>query len=315
MEGMRKGFTLSLLITILFGGGYFYYIAEAVCPVPISYTLGDIDERFNITREEARLSLSEAESVWEDATGRNLFTYEEDGKLTIHFVFDDRQQFINAEGEFKEKLDATENISDAIKDTYANLVEEYTDLKMTYETKVASYEQKLAVYNAEVERYNNQGGAPSDVYESLSEQKRVLNREQASLNELSSSLNELVREINNIGEKGNSLINTYNQGVGVYNETFGESREFTQGDYTGEEINIYTFEDSEELKLVLVHELGHALSLEHVDGEESIMHYLLGGQPESSMLSEYDLAEFDRVCGDKTLWEKIELSFERSFAS
>lgn len=304
---LRKGFALALLIVALFGGGYFYYIAQAVCPIPRSYSIGELDDRFDISQEEARLAVAEAESVWEDATGRNLFTYEErNGDLTINFKFDQRQEFVNAEGELKEKLDATENISDAIGETYAALVEKYNDLRMTYATRVAEYEQRLNRYNAEVEDYNDKGGAPADVYEALEQEKRLLNREQSDLNAMAGDLNGLVSEINEIGEKGNKIITTYNTGVNVYNETFGEAHEFTQGDYADNVITIYTFEDTEELELVLAHELGHALSLDHVDGERSVMHYLIGEQ--HAALSDEDLAEFNRVCGNRSLWERLKLT-------
>jgi seryl-tRNA synthetase len=182
---------------------------------------------------------------------------------------------------------------------------------VTYADRVEAYERKLNAYNEEVEKYNEQGGAPEEAYESLSERKKQLNKEQAELNNLASELNKLVAEINNIGDRGNNLINTYNQGVSVYNETFGESHEFTQGDYSNSTIKIYTFEDKQELKLVLVHELGHALSLGHVEGEGSMMHYLIGEQPRDAVLSEADLAEFNRVCGDISLIDRIKLSLER----
>lgn len=292
------------MVTLLFGGGYFYYIAQAVCPVPIAYSIGEIDERFDLNEDEARVIISEAESVWEDATGRNLFSYEEDGELVINFVFDNRQKFIEAEDQLKEKLDATENVSDELQNTYASLVSEYNELRVSYATKVEIYEKRLQRYNAEVEKYNEQGGAPADVYEALSKEKEALDAEQSSINSLSSKLNVLVEEINSIGEKGNSLIDTYNEGVGVYNKTFGEPREFTQGDYVNGTITIYTFEDAEELKLVLVHELGHALSLGHVEGKESAMYYLIGEQPEELVLSAEDIGEFDRVCGEKSIFQK-----------
>lgn len=298
------------MITILFGGGYFYYIAQAVCPAPISYSIGSIDSRFNLSEDEVRVALSEAESVWEDATGRNLFSYEEDGKLVVNFVFDDRQEFVNAEDTLKEKLDETENISESIKNTYASLVSQYNELRISYATKVEQYERKLNAYNDEVEKYNNSGGAPSDVYSTLSKQKRALDAEQTSLNALSNKLNVLVKEINNIGDKGNLLINTYNSGVNLYNESFGEPREFTQGDYTNSTIKIYTFENKTELDLVLVHELGHALSLNHVEGKDSAMYYLIGGQSPDIGLTAADLAEFDQVCGEKNIWEKIKVSLK-----
>lgn len=305
---MRSGFTIVLIATILFGGGYFYYIAQAVCPVPIEYSLGEVDERFNLTEEEARLVIAQAESVWEDATGRNLFSYEENGELVVNFVFDERQQLVEAEGDLKQKLDATENISEAISATYAELVAQYNDLSLTYADRVEVYEKELSRYNEEVEKYNRQGGAPADVYASLSHRKQALNREQTELNSLASKLNTLVTEINNIGEKGNKIITSYNQGVNVYNEAFGEAREFTQGDYTDGVIKIYTFEDKKELELVMVHELGHALSLDHVEGEKSAMFYLIGGQSADLTLSDEDLQEFDRVCGEKNLIEKIKFS-------
>jgi hypothetical protein len=310
---MRSSFLTALIATILFGGGYFYYIAQAVCPTPLEYSLGSIDERFNMTKDEARIVISEAESVWENATGRNLFSYSDDGKLTVNFLFDDRQQFINAEGVLKQKLDATENISDALKTTHADLVSEYEKLKETYTTEAKKYEQKLLAYNTEVEKYNKQGGAPQDVYASLEKQKRALDKEQSSLNALSSQLNRLVVQINNIGEKGNSIIATYNNGVTAFNKTYGEPREFTQGDYSNNTVKIYTFKDKEELKLVLVHELGHALSLDHVEGNESAMYYLIGKQPQELVLSDADLQEFGRICGEKSIFEKMKLSVLSGF--
>ncbi len=308
---VRKGFLVSLMVTILFGGGYFYYVAQAVCPVPLAYSLGSIDERFDMSRDEARLVISEAESVWEDATGRNLFSYEEEGKLVINFEYDDRQKLVTTEGVLKEKLDATEDLSVEVGNTYQTLVAEYDTLKVNYTKKVNRYEKNLQAYNTEVEKYNKQGGAPEAVFASLSQQKEKLDTEQKSLNELSNTLNVLVKEINAIGEKGNSLVKTYNQGVGVYNKTFGEPREFTQGDYSNSTIKIYTFEDREQLKLVLVHEFGHALSLDHVEGEKSSMYYLIGKQPKNTTLSVQDLEEFNRVCGDNTLWQKIKLSLQK----
>ncbi len=304
---MKKGLSILLIATILFGGGYFYYIAQAVCPNQISYSIGTIDEKFGHSREEIRLALSEAESLWEDATGRNLFTYEENGKLKINFVYDDRQKFVNAENEFKDKLDAVENISDAISETYAELVTRYNDLRVSYEDKVAVYERKLSAYNSEVARYNQEGGAPEDVYRSLQERKNKLDKEQDELNELSSELNGLVAEINNIGEKGNTIIDSYNAGVNTYNKTFGESHEFTQGDYADGVIQIYSFDSKEELQIVLAHELGHALSLDHTKDERSIMYYLIGGQSLNTTISDADLAEFNRVCGDQTLLGKLKL--------
>jgi len=82
-----------------------------------------------------------------------------------------------------------------------------------------------------------------------------------------------------------------------FNEQFGESREFTQGDYQGDKISIYTFLDEAELVRVLVHEFGHALGIGHVENSESMMYHLMSNQPTIARLSVEDTQAFFAVCG------------------
>jgi len=308
---MRKSFLIALIAVLMFGGGYFYLVAQAICPAPLTYSIGTIDSRFAITSDEVKLAMSKAESVWEDATGRNLFTYAEDGALVVNFVYDERQDFLNTEGSFEEQLNTVENTSKQVQTTYDELVAKYNTLKNSYTTQTQAYEAKLSAYNTEVEKYNSQGGAPAKEYAKLELKKKALDTEQKSLNSLSSSLNTLVKEINAVGEKGNLLTTTYNQGVTQYNKTYGEPHEFTQGDYTNKIIQVYTFKDSAELTVVLAHELGHALSLDHVEGKESIMYYLIGDQSQVAVLSTEDSAEFNRICGDLSLLDALKLMLSR----
>ena len=310
---MRSGFSILLIATLQFGGGYFYYVAQAVCPAPLAYSIGEIDESFDLSFDDARLALSDAESVWEDATGQNLFIYDGDAPFTVNFIYDERQEYTDAEGSFKDKLDQTQDVSDAISDTYAELVANYNDLQIIYSDKVEQYEQNLAKHNAQVASYNEDGGVTKELYDELQERKAVLDAEQASLNALSQELNGLVREINKVSDRGNVLVETYNRGVEEYNHTFGESREFTQGTYSSDKrIDIYTYADSGELRLVLAHEFGHALSLDHVTNEESVMYFLIGEQPADTVLTKEDMEEFVRVCSTHTIWDTIqERLFER----
>lgn len=309
---MRSGFIIGLMVTVLFSGGYFYYVAQAICPIPLEYSIGEIDESFGITFDEVKLVLAEAESIWEDATGQNLFTYSEDADFTVSFVYDDRQAQTDAEGEFKDKLDTTQNAADALNQTYAQLVEEYDTLQTTYSQKADRYETNITAYNTQVEELNAKGGASPGEYEVLEERKEELAVERAELNELGRQLNSLVAEINKVGDRGNKLIETYNRGVAEYNNTFGHSREFTQGTYsTDGEINIYAFDSKEELRLVLAHELGHAISLDHVANEESIMYFLIGDQPVELEPTEEDMAEYVRICSEMSMWDTIKTSLTR----
>ena len=294
---MRSGFTLLLMIAVLFGGGYWYLAAKAICPVPMAYRIGTVDSRFDLSSEEVRNAVSAAESLWEDATGRNLFTYDEAGGLSINFVFDERQQTANDEEHLRETLDEKEEMSDTVRAQYEKLLAEYESLSKKYDGQTAAYQTKLAAYHKEVNEWNVKGGAPEDVFNRLADTKETLAREQARLNGVGDSLNTLVRKMNALSEKGNSLITDYNETVEVYNDQFSEGHEFTQGDYENKVINIYQYDSKDELELVLAHEFGHALSLDHVEGTDAIMYRLMEGQSIEAGIQDADLAEFDRVCG------------------
>jgi len=43
-----------------------------------------------------------------------------------------------------------------------------------------------------------------------------------------------------------------------------------------------------------------------VEGDSSVMYYLIGDQPVDLQLSETDVAEFNRICEEMSLWAKIE---------
>lgn len=286
-----------LVVAIVVGAGYWYHTASSKCPAPIAYAIGAVDERFGISEEEARAVISEAESIWEDRTGRNLFTYDADAEFAINFIFDDRQKTTLEEHQLREVLDRTEDISSSLREEYEVLLNRYESLKQTYENRLRAYEVRLKAHNDEVDRWNAQGGAPEDVYERLNNERDALSTESDELSSIARKLNELVDSINELGDKSNRTIRDYNDRVAEYNDRFHHEREFTQGDYQDGRINIYQFKDVDELRLVLVHELGHALSLGHVENPQSVMYYLMKDQQSEFTLSEEDLYEFRRVCG------------------
>lgn len=304
---MRTPYAVALLLTMLMAGTYWFTSVGAICRTPIAYRIGDVDPRFNISRDEVRNVLDGAASIWENATGRNLFTYDEEADLVVNFVYDSRQRNLDEAERLKEQLDQKKDINDTLGETYSSLVNEYNERKLTFEDSKAAYERKLNNYNTEVESYNEQGGAPSAVYNQLQKRKDELDTERQKINQMASELNDLGEQINKLGEKGNEIIEEYNESVSTFNDQYGYSEEFTQGDYQGNSINIYQFESRVELELVLAHELGHSLSIGHVENDTAIMYYLMGDQPmEQIGLAAEDLVAFEAVCGDVTPAERLD---------
>lgn len=294
---MRSVFSITLIATLLFSGGYLYYTALAICPAPVEYRIGQFDDQFQISKEEARVVLSEAEAVWEDATGRNLFSYNDSADFTVNFIFDERQAFADAERDFRDRLDQSAGLNDEIRQRYERLITEFEAMDDRYEAARAAYETARDAYNARVADIQARDAMTRELFEELEAERQALNEEASGVNNLAAELQSLTDQINQVGALGNRLVESYNRNVSLYNDTFHESEAFTQGDYQGDQINIYKFSDMRELRTVLAHELGHALSLGHVDGEQSIMYYLMGEQPTELTLSSYDLEEFIAVCG------------------
>lgn len=299
---MRSILSAVLLLALIGGVGWWYYDTELRCPVPLAYALGELDERFGLTEEAAREAVAVVVQRWEEHTGRDLFVYDtEHADLVVHFVYDGRQKLTEDEHALREVLSRAENVSDSIRGAYTELLAQYEALREKYASRLTAYEAALATHNDEVAYWNEEGGAPEEVYAELREREAELAREGEELRALATELNQLVDRLNTLGEQGNEAVQDYNDRVTDYNDRFNHEREFTQGDYqrdhTGGRVTIYQFADSEELALVLAHELGHALGLGHVDDPKAVLYYLMEGQDTALSFTEADRAEFERVCG------------------
>ncbi len=297
---MRQLLVFSLLFTLIFGTSYWYTSSAYLCPIPIKYGVGEIDDRFLITKEEVRDILLEAEAVWEGPTNRDLFVYDKEAAFMVNFVFDERQQLVRTEEEWRTNLDEQERIGLEMAAKVKNLSEEYKRLEADYLKQRALYESQLDIYNKKVESYNEQGGVPREVFAEMKQEQDYLSGLLSKLVSAEQILSQTADDINTQGEQSNKIIEDYNAGVERYNEIFGSQYTFTQGDFRRERINIYKFTDKAELVRVMAHELGHALGISHVEEEESVMYYLTKEQLGSTVLSIQDLEALVDICGDGT---------------
>jgi len=299
---MRKIFTLSLVLTVTFSSLYFYQVTSAICAVPLSYRIGTIDEGFGLTPEVATAAAREAAAVWESETDRELFKETDESSIAINFVFDDRQSRVVEEAEQRARLDVTSGTAEAVQARYDDLEREYQALQASYTARESAYIKRLDAHNTTVAAYNAEGGAPEAVFARLQAEDAALQAESRALEQQVQQINTFVNQLNTLGEQGNQLVTAFNREVGNYNQTFGESDEFTQGDFLGRDITVYSFTSTDELVSVLAHEFGHSLGIDHVENEASVMYYLLGGQPTPLRLSAEDIVAFATVCGESPGW-------------
>jgi len=310
---LRFRFPIALLLVFVLAGGYFYTTYQAVCDWPLPYRVGEADERFGLSEPEVIEAIEAAAAAWEDGVGQDLFVYDPAADFTINFIFDDRQELTESGKRARERLDAVESQSTDVQVAYEAQVADLTTREVAYETALATYERDLSRYNRTVASYNDEGGAPPEVFAELESERKRLAAAQDSLTADVAAINDLVAEINTLGQAGNTLISSLNERVDAFNTTFADGREFTQGDYQGGLINIYSFSDEAELYTVLVHELGHALGIDHVEEETAFMHFLLSEQDSLAALTEADIAAFTDVCSRDTRLMSVPEPFRTIF--
>lgn len=307
----KKYFLEYSFFGVLILGGFFLWESVVFpCEQPIEYTIGTFDPRFGLTQSEFLKEAEEAEKLWEDEVGHELFRYTPGASFAVNLLFDTRQERTVEAEKLESSLEKTKGTKEELEQKQKTVLERYEQAKKSYESALSSFQKQLGAYNADVEKWNKRGGAPSDVYEELGRVAKVLEKEGRALETKRVELNGLVKELNTFSTKTVALVDAYNEEVDQYVHRYGEPQEFDQGEYVGQEINIYQYDDIPHLRLVLAHEFGHALGLAHGQEATSVMFHLMKDQLlDPLILSDEDKTMLLDQC-NQTIWDVIRKQVE-----
>lgn len=253
------------------------------CDAPLTYKIGSVDPRFNLSEDAFKQDIQEAAGIWDTAQGKKLFSYDPKGDITISMVYDERQSLTN-------KINTLDTTLDTQKGQLTPQLEEY-------KKRVSEFKQRLAAFNQQVAYWNQQGGAPEDEYNKLNQEQESLQRESNELSAMAQSLNQSTEEYNQDVQELNSTVDVFNTQL----KGKPEEGQYTE-DKNGKKIVIFFNTTKDELIHTLTHELGHALHMNHVSNVNSIMHPLTN---EVVTPSSSDLRELSLVCEKRNIFEVL----------
>jgi predicted nucleic acid-binding Zn-ribbon protein len=296
--GWRFFFLLAVLIVLIVS----FMRTPKPCQEPITYRIGKVDERFNLSREEFRTAVNMAAAMWGKPFHRDLFHEDPNGAIEINLVYDYRQEATDKLKKLNYNLDRSRSSYEELKSRLENLKTEYEQKKAGLNSDFDAYNTKVNALNAETESWNRRGGAPQSIHVRITKEKDQLaalrDNLQARQNEMKTmvdTINSIVVVINEIASNNNlDLVEHKNIG-----DTLG--REFCEGFYEYKNgkrsIAIYQYDNEYRLVRVLAHEFGHALGLDHSKSRDALMYPII--QSDSIELAGDDIVALKAHC--KTL--------------
>ena len=269
----------------------------------LAWRVGDVDPRFGISSADFRAAIEKAIALWEREAGKPLFEAVENEGFPIQMVYDERQQRMDEMKTAKEELTQQRQALDATQQESRRAMRAYEAARTRYHAAINALDARIRTFNRRIGEVNASGGADEAMAIELDSEKARIADERSRVVETRRALEELADQSDRLADIYNHEADRFNETVRVFNERFGRIYQVIgQCRKRGgevEDVTVYAFRNLDHLAIVLAHELGHALGVEHVEGDGALMSAVEKGRRSATelRLSSRDREALRKVLG------------------
>lgn len=286
---------------------------HATCGIPVHFVLGEVDPRFGFDRPTVSRAIDEAAALWQIAGDAPLFVESDHPQaMNVSLEFDDRQRSANLRRSLRGGIERNREQLASDEALLEHWSERLEETRRNDERASEALAVRVRGHAAALAEWNN-----ADAHYRTEARRQVLEGEGMAIREAMAELERARAEFN--GD-----VTTYNQRalerrrqteafrgrIAEYNahasEDPIESGRYSYDRENGRRIGVFRAADYNELVLILAHEFGHSLGLDHVDAPKAVMHALLheGGSAQKGRAKPVSLHGADRaaivsLCGDR----------------
>lgn len=291
-------------------GRLFYQQAGALqkqwhnsCSTPLTWQIGALESGYDIDEETIKQLMGDIANLWSDAVGKTIIAYSDSGEIDLNFIYSEEQKTTDNEQELSHKINKMKLRYYAMKLDYQELSKEYEEKLAAYNKTADSYAEVIDRYKQARERLSNRDVFSREENEELKNIKKKVDFLQSRKESEREALNAFIGQMQEESAVLNNYSDSVNKLIYHYKDQFSSIRTFHQAVYirAGDEkkINVYQFEDIDRLRLVLAHEVGHALGLKHTGNPESIMYFEMDRQNALNLqLTEEDKQAIQARCAE-----------------
>jgi hypothetical protein len=252
------------------------------CILEFSYEIGEIDPGFGLSRTEVERAVNDALALWGTAVKRINVTRGPGAENLVQFLYDGRQQYTDLASDTQQDINSRVANIRRMQAEYQRQVGQIERENEEYENYVNTLHADVERINEWIEEVNESGGFTEAQMRELERRREALNRRQDTESRMRAELQRSVDRLNRMGEDISREVERNQELTEQFHEEFGREFSFSSADYRRENgqgiISIYQFTDKRQLKVLLAHEIGHALGLDHVENSQSIMYEYIRDQ-------------------------------------